>query len=232
VWKAAYVCGRYAASRKPDDLVGEFEVFRLRPDADVAPDWNVAPTKDVPVIIEEADPDGGPPVRVLCRMRWGLIPWWADDPAIGSRHINARAETIAEKPVFREAFAKRRCLLPADGYYEWYGKQPHFLHRRDGRALAMAGIYEVWQGVWTCAIVTMTAEDEIGHLHDRMPLFIERERYAEWLDPRTSDVTTLRALVVPNPGRLASYPVSTAVGNVRSSGPQLVERVAEDDTLF
>jgi putative SOS response-associated peptidase YedK len=227
------VCGRYAASRRPDDLVGEFEVFRLRPDAQVAPDWNVAPTKDVPAIVSESDAENGPVVRVLRRMRWGLIPWWADDPGIGSRHINARAETLAEKPVFREAFARRRCLLPADGYYEWYGGRPYFLHRRDGRVLALAGIYEVWRGMWTCAIVTTAAEDELGHLHDRMPLFVERERYGQWLDPGTSDPAALRALLVPAAaGRLEAYPVSTAVGNVRSSGPQLVERVAEDETLF
>jgi putative SOS response-associated peptidase YedK len=225
------VCGRYAASRQPDDLVGEFEVFRLRPDAEVAPDWNVAPTKDVPAIVEEVEPDGRI-IRVLRRMRWGLIPWWADDPAIGSRHINARVETVAEKPVFREAFARRRCLLPADGYYEWYARQPYFLHRRDGRVLAMAGIYEVWREMWTCAIVTTTAEDELGHLHDRMPLFVERERYGQWLDPTTSDPAALRALLVPAAGQLEAYPVSTAVGNVRSSGPQLVERVALDNTLF
>jgi putative SOS response-associated peptidase YedK len=237
-WQAARVCGRYAASRRPDDLAGEFEVFRLRPDAAspddiVAPDWNVAPTKDVPAIVAEPDSDGGPPVRVLRRMRWGLVPWWADNPSIGSRHINARAETIADKPVFREAFAKRRCLLPADGYYEWYARQPYFLHRRDGRVLAMAGIYEEWRGVWTCAIVTTSAEDELGYLHDRMPLFVERERYGEWLDPATSDPAVLRALLVPAAaGQLEAYPVSTAVGNVRSSGPQLIERVATDDTLF
>ena len=140
------MCGRYAASRRPDDLAGEFEVFRLRPDADVAPDWNVAPTKDVPAIVEEPDSEGGPPVRVLRRMRWGLIPWWADDPSVASRHINARAETVAEKPVFREAFANRRCLLPADGYYEWTARQPYFLHRRDGRVLAMAWIYGSCEG--------------------------------------------------------------------------------------
>jgi putative SOS response-associated peptidase YedK len=227
------VCGRYAASRRPDDLVGEFEVFRLRPDAQVPPDWNVAPTKDVPAILAEIDAEGERFVRVLRRMRWGLIPWWADDPGIGSRHINARAETVAEKPVFRDAFAKRRCLLPADGYYEWHGKRPYFLHRRDGRVLALAGIYEVWRGMWTCAIVTTAAEDELGHLHDRMPLFVERERYGEWLDPRTSDPAALRALLVPAAaGQLEAYPVSTAVGNVRSSGPQLVERVPDDDTLF
>ncbi len=234
------MCGRYAASRPADDLVGEFEVFRLRPDAQVEPDWNVAPTKDVPAILEEADEEAGTEgdrrIRVLHRMRWGLIPWWADDPSIGSRHINARIETVAEKPVFREAFAKRRCLLPADGYYEWYARQPYFLHRRDGRVLAMAGIYQVWRGVWTCAILTTVAEDELVHLHDRMPLFVERERYGEWLDPDVNDPTILRELLMPavhgRHSRLEAYPVSTAVGNVRSSGPDLVERVAVNDTLF
>jgi putative SOS response-associated peptidase YedK len=226
------VCGRYAASRRPDDLAGEFEVFRLRLDTNLEPDWNVAPTKDVPAIVEEPDTEGGPPVRVLRVMRWGLIPWWADDPGVGSRHINARAETVTEKPVFREAFAKRRCLLPADGYYEWSARQPYFLHRRDGKPLAFAGIYEVWRGIYTCSIVTTQAEDELGHLHDRMPVFVEPDRYSEWLDPTVTDPDVVRGLLVPVRGRLDAYPVSRAVGNVRSNGPQLVERVLVDETLF
>ena len=138
-------------------------------------------------------------------LRWGLVPFWAKDPSIGNRMINARMETVTEKPAFRRAFAKRRCLLPADGYYEWYAteqrtkagkplKQPFYIHPADGSVMAMAGLYEIWRDPtrddddperfrWTCTVLTTTAEDAVGHIHDRMPLLVEPERRAEWLDP-------------------------------------------------
>ena len=158
------MCGRYAASRSPDDLVEEFDIAAL-PEVRLAPDWNVAPTKDVYVVVERRprDSEGVPsaavePTRQLQVMRWGLVPGWAKDPAIGSRMINARMETVLEKPAFKRAFAKRRCLVPADGYYEWYTpidgpkgrggrplKQPFYIHPADGGVLAMAGIFEFWR---------------------------------------------------------------------------------------
>ncbi len=235
------MCGRYAASRDPDDLVEEFEVQERPPQA-LEPSWNVAPSKDVYAVVERA-PRGQPdvdPVRTLRVVRWGLVPSWAKDPSIGNRMINARMETVAEKPAFRRAFAKRRCLLPADGYYEWYGetkgrKQPFFIRPADGGVLAMAGLYELWKDpsataenqdpwLWTCTVLTTSATDDLGRIHDRMPLLVERQRYAEWLDPAHDDPETLRSLLVPAaPGRLSAYPVSTDVGNVRNDGPQLVE---------
>ena len=147
-------------------------------------------------------------------LRWGLVPSWAKDPSIGNRMINARMETVAEKPAFRRAFAKRRCLLPADGYFEWYPteeltaagkprKQPFFIHPKDGGVLAMAGLYEIWRDPtrdeddpdafrWTCTVITTDAEDDLGQIHDRMPLMVERERWGQWLDPDPAAGLTAR----------------------------------------
>ncbi|MBK5307129.1 MAG: SOS response-associated peptidase [Frankiaceae bacterium] len=236
------MCGRYAASRNPDDLVEEFDVDE-RPEQFLEPSWNVAPTQDVYAVLERA-PRGEPeqrPRRRLQVVRWGLVPSWAKDRAIGNRMINARMETVADKPAFRKAFANRRALLPADGYFEWYGevkgkKQPFFIRPSDGGVLAMAGLYELWRDpsvpedsgtdpwLWTATVLTTTATDELGRIHDRMPLLVERERYAEWLDPGIDDADRLRGLLVPAaPGRLTAYPVATTVSNVRNNGPELVE---------
>jgi putative SOS response-associated peptidase YedK len=238
------MCGRYASSRRPEDLAEEFEIDRARLSETVSdplpPDYNVAPTKPVYAVLDRAD---GP--RQLRVVTWGLVPFWAKEPAIGSRMINARVETVADKPAYRQAFAKRRCLLPADGYYEWYTteqrgtsgkplKQPFFIHSKDGSSLAMAGLYEIWRDPdraeddparfrWTCTVITTRAEDEVGHIHDRMPMLVERDRWAEWLDPE-HEPDTLRDLLVPAaPGLLEAYPVSTTVNNVRNNGPQLLE---------
>jgi putative SOS response-associated peptidase YedK len=254
------VCGRYAASANPDELVEEFEVDRVDERERLEPDWNVAPTKDVPAVLTRRDrnaPEEDPPLRLLRPVRWGLVPSWAKDRSIGSRLINARMETVAEKPAFRRAFAKRRCLLPADGYYEWYAaeqgpKQPFFITGRDGHPLAMAGLYEFWRDpgsdaddpdawLWTCTVLTTTAEDEVGRIHDRMPLLVPRERWAEWLDPANDDTSAAADLLVPAaPGGLAAWPVSRKVNNVRNNGPELVEPLAAegaaihggDDALF
>ena len=255
------MCGRYAASQNPDDLVEEFEIEE-RPEKVLEPSWNVAPTQDVYAVVERA-PRGEPeaaPARRLQVVRWGLVPSWAKDPSIGNRMINARMETVADKPAFRRAFAKRRALLPADGYFEWYGetkgkKQPFFIRPADGGVLAIAGLYELWKDptvadgdadpwLWTCTVLTTSATDDLGRIHDRMPLLVERERYAEWLDPRVDDPAVLTSLLVPAaPGRLTAYPVSTEVNNVRNDGPHLVDPIplepvvppppADDpDTLF
>jgi putative SOS response-associated peptidase YedK len=237
------VCGRYAASRNPDDLVEEFETVET-PEQALPPSYNVAPTQDVYAVVERP-PRGEPEaaaVRALRVVRWGLVPSWAKDPSIGNRMINARMETVADKPAFRRAFAKRRCLLPADGYFEWYGqtkgtKQPFFIRPQDGGMLAMAGLYELWKDpsaaedvddpwLWTCTVLTTSAPDDLGRIHDRMPLLVERDRYAQWLDPTRDDPEELTSLLVPAaPGRLAAYPVSTDVNNVRNNGAHLVEPI-------
>lgn len=242
------MCGRYATSKETGDLVGEFDIDPANAVKDVSADYNVAPTKDVPVVVARPPRDAGreatEPQRQLRMLKWGLVPSWAKDPAIGSRLINARMETVAEKPSFRRAFAVRRALIPADGYYEWYAtsqlnargkpeKQPFFIRPKDNGVLAMAGLYEIWRDgdagdwLWTFTILTTSAEDSLGHLHDRMPLLVEPQRYDQWLDPRVSDPGQLLGLLVPAaPGRLEAYPVSNAVNNVRNGGPELIEPVA------
>lgn len=244
------MCGRYASSRKPEDLAEEFEIDRARLAETVAeplpPDYNVAPTKSVYAVLDR--PKGPRELRVLS---WGLVPFWAKDPAIGNRMINARVETVGEKPAYRQAFAKRRCILPADGYYEWYTtqqrgksgkplKQPFFIHPTDGGSLSMAGLYEIWRDPsrdeddparfrWTCTVITTRAEDELGHIHDRMPMLVERDQWATWLDPGTS-TESLRELLVPAaPGRLEAYPVSTAVNNVRNNGQELLDPLPAEE---
>jgi putative SOS response-associated peptidase YedK len=245
------MCGRYASSRRPEDLVEEFEVVADRTPAALAADYNVAPTKEVYAVVERPpsrdSPD--PPERQLRVLTWGLVPSWAKDPSIGTRMINARMETVAEKPAYKRAFAARRCLLPADGYFEWYPtsrttkagkpvKQPFFIRPADGGVLAMAGLYEIWRDPtraeddpdrfrWTCTVLTTQAEDTLGHIHDRMPLMVERDRWSQWLDPRVGGELSL--LVPAAPGRLEAYPVSTAVGNVRNNGPELVEPLPLED---
>jgi putative SOS response-associated peptidase YedK len=253
------MCGRYASSRRPEDLIEEFEVVDNKVPEPLAPDYNVAPTKEVYAVVErppskEAGDAGEPPERQLRTLTWGLVPSWAKDPKIGNRMINARMETVAEKPAYRRALASRRCLLPADGYFEWYPtdeettktdsagrrsskgrkKQPFFIHPKDGSTLAMAGLYEIWRDpekaddaddrfLWTCTVITTDAPDDLGKIHDRMPLMVERDHWAAWLDPRTDKDAVLDLLVPAAPGRLEAYPVSLAVNTVKNNGPELVE---------
>lgn len=247
------MCGRYASSRQSDDLIEEFDIVDDRTPAPLAPDFNVAPTKEVHAVVERPPTKDSPepPERQLRTFTWGLIPSWAKDPGIGSRMINARMETVAEKPSFRKAFAVRRCLLPADGYYEWYPtsqtnakgkpvKQPYFIRPADGGVLAMAGLYEIWRDPtradddpqrfrWTCTVLTTTAEDSLGHIHDRMPLMVERERWGDWLDPRVGGELSL--LVPAAPGNLEAYPVAPLVSNVRNNGPELITPLPLEDAL-
>jgi len=242
------MCGRYASSRRPEDLIEEFEITSPKVDEALAPDYNVAPTKEVYAVMERP-PSGdktAPAERQLRVLRWGLIPSWAKDPAIGNRMINARMESVADKPAYKRAFASRRCLLPADGYFEWYPteeltkagkprKQPFFIHPTDGGVLVMAGLYEIWkdptrddddplQFRWTCTVLTTDAEDSLGHIHDRMPLMVSPDHWGAWLDPTVSGRDDLLGLLTPAaPGRLEAYPVSTLVSNVRNNGPELLE---------
>lgn len=256
------MCGRYASSRSPEDLADEFEVVDPRLDHVLPPDYNVAPTKEVYAVLDRvpkpADGDRQDheeeAVRQLRVLRWGLVPSWAKDPGIGSRMINARMETVAEKPAYRKAFAARRCLLPADGYFEWYPteqktakgkprKQPFFIHPADGSVLAMAGLYEIWRDptrdpddphrfLWTCTVLTTDAPDDLGRIHDRMPLLVPREERATWLDPGTPQDRLLELLVPAQQTGLEAYPVSTAVGNVRNNGPELVAPLPPEETLL
>jgi putative SOS response-associated peptidase YedK len=223
------VCGRYANSRHDGDLLREFQVASVV-DPPPDPSWNVAPTDRARVVLERLV--GDQPDRQLRSLRWGLVPSWAKDTKIGAKLINARVETVTEKPAFKTAAAKRRCLVPADGYYEWMKtderKVPMYLHG-DG-VLAFAGLYEIRRDpddpdewLWTYSIVTCTTQDALGHIHDRSPVVLPHDLQAAWLDPALTDPTTVRELLaaVPPPV-LKTYEVSSAVNSVRNNGPELV----------
>ena len=245
------MCGRFASSADAADLALAFDAA-LAEDGDTAgggdpgPSWNVAPTDAVRVVLERP-PHGEPdadPQRVLRTARWGLVPGWATDPSGGARLINARSETVDSKPSFRRAAGARRCLLPADGYYEWQktaeGKVPYFLHDPDGAPLAMAGLYELWRDperddddparwLWSATVITREATDTLGEIHDRCPVLVPAEHRAAWLDCRDGRAATARELLdAMPPPRLAPRRVGTAVGNVRNDGPELVEPVPDD----
>ena len=226
------MCGRYASTRSDDDLSSLFDaVVRLGDPPE--PSYNVAPTDPVRIVLDRDDN------RQLRTVRWGLVPSWAKDKKIASRLINARSETVTEKPAFRKAAAKRRCLIPADGYYEWEkregAKVPHFLHT-DG-VLAMAGLYELWpdpslddddpnKWFWSTTVLTTTATDTLGHIHDRSPVVVPDDLWSAWLDPGLTDLAGVADLLqsIPEP-HLTPYEVSTAVNSVRNNGPELVAPV-------
>jgi putative SOS response-associated peptidase YedK len=218
------MCGRFALFASGDELVQRFQLPEaLLLDAR----YNVAPTQNVAAV--RLTSTG----RALARLRWGLIPSWSKDQAIANKLLNARAETVEEKPSFRSAFKKRRCLIPASGYYEWQKvgrtKQPHFIRSRDGRLLAFAGLWEQWHDpsdnalVESCTILTTTANDALQHLHERMPVIIDPSADAQWLDSDASP-DELRALLIPYPNeRLEAIEVGSWVSNVRNQGSRCLE---------
>ena len=234
------MCGRYVSVQADSDLTDEFDVEEVL-DPAPAPSWNVAPTDAVRIVCERApkDADGDATRRELRTVHWGLVPSWSKDRKGGARMINARIETVTEKPAFRKAAASRRCLVPALGYYEWQktdtGKVPHFLHDPDGRLLGMAGLYELWRvpeladddpdrWLWTCTIITQQATDLLGEIHGRNPVVVPPELRAAWLDCRSADTATAAELLAAIPeARLEPYVVGPAVGNVRNNGPELIE---------
>jgi putative SOS response-associated peptidase YedK len=223
------MCGRYAFFA-PADAVRRWFGVPFVPE--FAARYNIAPTQDVPVVRERE-----PGQREVALLRWGLVPSWADDPAIGQRMINARAETLAEKPSFRTALRRRRCAMLASGWYEWQktaaGKQPFFLHRSDGEPLGFAGLWEQWvdrgsgEAIQSCAIVTTAAPPALAAIHDRMPALLGPEALAAWLDPRESDAAKLVPLLgAGEAAAIEARPVSRAVNDARREGPELVERLA------
>jgi putative SOS response-associated peptidase YedK len=233
------MCGRYASSRRPEDLTVEFAAADETGDALLPADYNVAPTKPVHAVLVRDDR------RRLEVLHWGLVPWWADDPAVGSRLINARAETIGERPAFRGAYERRRCLVPADGWYEWAlrpdgpGRRPYFLTDPAGALLAFAGVYEEWGNgpdrLRTCAIVTTAATGPLTAVHERMPLVLERAAWQRWLDPALPDPADLLAPASSVAIRLEVRPVGPAVGDVRNNGPELTAAARPEpaaQTLF
>jgi putative SOS response-associated peptidase YedK len=227
------MCGRFVSSSTSDEIAQYFDA-EPAPEAAIAPSWNVAPTNDIFVVLE----DGG--VRRVASHHWGLVPFWAKTPAIGSKMINARAEGLADKGAFKHAFRKRRCLIPVDGFYEWRKvpgqkvKQPYFIARPDGEPLAFAGLWEEWRGperdgeqrLRSASIITTTPNELMATIHDRMPVILPPAAWDRWLDPADADLDALGKLLVPAPPEVLQLrPVSTEVNNVRNQGPHLVDEV-------
>ncbi len=222
------MCGRFTLRTPSGVLV---EQFGLSEAPTFKPRFNVTPSQAVAAI---RSPEGGR--RELAWLRWGLVPPWAKESSIGNRLINARAETAASKPAFKNAFRRRRCLIPADGFYEWRkvaGKRlPYLLALRDGRPFAFAGLWERWPGgeepIESCTVLTTDANDLVRPLHDRMPVILDPADYATWLDPAVSDAARLVPLLRPYPAdRMTSWPVATRVNRPDNDDPSCVEPVEE-----
>lgn len=241
------MCGRYVSATPPDQLSQYFRAeLMVEPAGDGddeqtthhrAGNYNVAPTQEVYVVYENVGS------RRLDRFRWGLVPFWAKDPQIGSKMINARAETIHEKNSFKGPFAKKRCILPADGFYEWKKvegqkrKQPMYLTSIDGAPFAFAGVWDVWKDannlddagepleLYSCTIITGEPNEKVAEVHDRMPVILPPDAWDTWLDRDNSDIDSLRSFLVPAPAELIRlHPVSTDVNNVGNNRPSLIEK--------
>lgn len=236
------MCGRYASFREDQALADEFAVATVADDVRLLPpSWNVAPTDGVRMVVERADRETGEITRQLRVARWGLVPSWAKDPSIGNRMINARVETLTDKPAFARPFATRRALLPADGYYEWRKpgpgatsrrKQPYYLHPADGAPVALAGLYEFWKDPtrsdddpdrWlvSATVITRPATEHLAFIHDRQPLMLPRDAWDAWLDPAV-DVAGARALLDVDPPDIEPLPVLPLVSSVANDGPELL----------
>lgn len=220
------MCGRYTLRVTPAELAEIFQVFRET--ESWQPRYNIAPTQVVACVRREPADSG----RHLAMLRWGLIPSWAKDAKLGASLINARGETVATKPAFRSAFRKRRCLIPADGYFEWQRigkqKQPYWIRRQDERPFAFAGLWEAWQipdgpQVETCSIITTEAVGDLAKLHNRRPVFLDPEDYDRWLDPQYQDAESLQELLVGYPVDWLHWsPVNPIVNNARNDGPECI----------
>jgi putative SOS response-associated peptidase YedK len=221
------MCGRYTLKSRADVIAETFGV----PVPPTLPErFNIAPSQQVLAIREQPDSHQ----RELVALQWGLVPFWADDPEIGSRMANARSETAPTKPAFRASFRSRRCLIVADGFYEWQArngkKQPYYIRLKSGRPFGIAGLWDRWekQGkpLETCTILTCDANEPMLTIHDRMPVVIPPESFAVWLDPAEHDPGKLARLLRPfHPDEMTAYPVSTLVNNVRNDSAKCIEPV-------
>jgi putative SOS response-associated peptidase YedK len=224
------MCGRFTLRTNPREFAEIFSVIRQMED-DWRPAYNIAPTQSV-VCVRDGEQ------REFFKAKWGLIPSWAKDAKIGNSCINARVETVDTKPAFRSAFKKRRCLVMADGFYEWRrtDKQPHFISLKSGEQMAFAGLWEFWKSpegpIESCTICTTEANEMMGELHDRMSVILPHKAIDHWLDPRVNDPDKLKPMLAQFPGdEMQAWPVGKAVGNVRNQGPELMEPVSVQSDL-
>jgi putative SOS response-associated peptidase YedK len=219
------MCGRFVRKRTTHELASEFNVDEVV-DA-LQPSFNIAPTHDVAAVVTDQGR------RRLVKMRWGLVPWWATDPTIGSRLINARAESLTTKSAFKDSFRSRRCLVPADGFYEWqkHGqfKIPLLIHLKSDRPFAFAGLYDVWKSplgppLTTCTIITTSPNKLVEPIHDRMPVILSKEAEAFWLDRSIEDSKRLLDLLTPyTASEMEAYEVSSMVNSVKNDSPELIK---------
>jgi putative SOS response-associated peptidase YedK len=225
------MCGRFAFFSAHEAVA---RLFGIADVPGVEPRWNIAPTQFVAAVRESART----PARRLALLYWGLVPYWAGEKSVGARMINARCETLKDKPAFRDAYRRRRCVVPADGYYEWQRagavRQPYYIGLASGEPFGIAGLWEFWRDPATgdplesCTLVTTPPAGSIAHLHDRMPAILPSERYAEWLDPRNEDLERLDRLLVPyDAAALSARPVSRRVNDARNEGAELIEPASE-----
>ncbi len=225
------MCGRFTLAVPAETLAKQFELPEV---PDLEPRYNIAPSQAVAVVRVDTEAEQ----RMLEMMRWGLIPRWAKDESIGNRLINARSETVAEKPAFRDAFKRRRCLVVADGFYEWQTvpgqkrKQPYFFKLRDGEAFGFAGLWERWKDpagktIHSCTLITSEANDLVRPVHDRMPVILSPDDYALWLDPGVDRADRLMPLLRPYlPERMGAYPVTPRVNSPEAEGADCIAPVA------
>ena len=224
------MCGRFTLSTPADQIARLFDLSDI---PSFEKRYNIAPTQDVPVCRELGD---GSPTRKVSPLHWGLVPFWADDRKIGNRMINARGETVANKPAFRAAFKYRRCLVPADGFYEWKkengGKQPYLIKRSDDAPFAFAGVWEQWsdednQKLESFSIITCDAADWLSELHDRMPVILPSDKFDFWLSPDNEDYDALQDLLQPwaMGDAMEYFPVSKDVNRPQNDRPEVVEPI-------
>ena len=223
------MCGRFTLRTPAKDIAKFFDV--TVPEFD--PRYNIAPSQDIATVRFSPEKER----REFGFLRWGLVPFWADDPKTGYKMINARAETVAQKPAFRKAFARQRCLIPADGFYEWKKadgkKQPFLIHMKDDGPFAFAGLWEHWQGgdeqIESCTIIVTEPNDLIAAIHDRMPAILHPEDYDTWLDPKFEDKEKLQGLLIPfSPSELEAYPVSRVVNKPDNDFEKCVQRIERE----
>lgn len=223
------MCGRFTSKAKPEQIKKEFNVAGIDDSIKFEPRFNIAPSQMISVVVERGGEE-----RIVAPLKWGLVPSWAKDAGIGSRMINARAETLTEKPSFREAFRRRRCIIPATGFYEWQrraagAKQPFYFYLKSKEAFGFAGLWEEWidkqsgETLETCTIITTEANKVLEPVHDRMPVILQTGDYDRWLDAKETDFAKLQKLLSPYPvSEMASHTVSRAVNSPTANSSELI----------